>query len=171
MTDRTAWILGTGSRTLIKGPLVADAMTDAWQRAQDRGFTRLVVVHGAAKGADSLFSNWCRPHAGGPVEEHQFPADWAAPCGPGCKRGHRRTRSIGGDYCPAQGSTRNGRMVDHVREYAVPGSVLVIAAYDKPISFGTDDCVRRAKAAGFPVRRIGVEGPTHRQTDPTDGAS
>lgn len=157
MTDRTAWILGTGSRTMTDGALVHGAVTDAWTRARQQGFTRLIVVHGAARGADALFSSWCRGYRLQPVEERRFPADWSAPCGPGCGRGHRRLRSSGGDYCPAEGSNRNGRMVLHIRQHAEPGSVLVIAAYDKQVSAGTDDCVRRAVRAGLPVRRVGVQ--------------
>lgn len=37
------------------------------------------LIHGCAKGADSLAAYWCRhtyTHSGNPIVEHRYPADW-----------------------------------------------------------------------------------------------
>lgn len=153
MSDRTAYILVTGSRSLKAYRLVAAALDQAWGDAQAQGFTHLVLVHGSAAGADSLAERWFGQHQGDTVTRHRFPADWQAPCGATCQPGHRRPRSSGGDYCPTEGNFRNQRMVDHVSEHVTTGAVLGLVFYaDLKPSAGTADCARRAAKAGIPTR-------------------
>ena len=151
MTDR-AWIVVTGSRTLGDYRLVARALDEAWHDATQDGYTALTIVHGAAKGADSLAERWWQLHQRR-VQRDRFPADWEALCVPGCRPGHRKQRTGGGDYCPAEGSYRNQRMINHVSPYKP--AVLLIAAFAAPKSDGTLDCLRRGIAAGIPYRLIG----------------
>lgn len=151
MTDR-AWIIVTGSRLMTDYRLVASALDEAWHDATQDGYTALTIVHGAAKGADSLAERWWQLHQQW-VQRDRFPADWDAPCVPGCRPGHRKQRTGGGDYCPAEGSYRNQRMIDHVSPYKT--HALTLAFYAQPRSDGTSDAVRRAQAAGIPCRLLG----------------
>lgn len=69
------------------------------------------------------------------------PAWWDGPCSPSCPPGHRRRRGFG-TYCPTAGPRRN-------RAMAELGADLCIVW---PGGRGTADMVRRARAAGIPVR-------------------
>ena len=152
-----AWILVTGSRSLRQYRLVADALDQAWTEAREQHRTRLIVVHGAASGADAHAERWAQEHKRAGVDCRRFPADWEADCTPHCQPGHRRPRRDShGTYCPAEGHYRNQRMVDHVIQYAEPGSARVLAFHSTiqlPNS-GTSHCARRAEAAGLPVRHF-----------------
>ncbi|GCD94058.1 SLOG family protein [Embleya hyalina] len=86
------------------------------------------VVHGAAPGADTLVDQVARS-LGLPTERH--PAQWRA-----------RGRSAG--------PIRNQQMVDL--------GAVVCLAFPLAGSFGTADCMRRATAAGIPVR-VAHPGP------------
>jgi hypothetical protein len=154
LTDR-AWILVTGSRDFRDYRLVATILNEAWHDATQDGHTRLTLVHGAAAGADSLAERWWEQHERFGVKRDRFPADWSAACTTECSPGHRKPRPGGGPgtYCPAEGSYRKQRMIDHVRPH-LP-AVLCIACYARPKSNGTSDAVRRARAAGIPCRLIG----------------
>lgn len=81
----------------------------------------VTVVHGAARGADTLAAMAAK-HLGCAVEEH--PADWDA-------------------HGKAAGHLRNQVMVDLGAD--------VCLAFPTPSSRGTWDCVRRAERAGIPV--------------------
>lgn len=155
VTARTAYLLVTGSRTIRDYDLVANALDQAWTDAVAEGFTRLVIVHGAAQGADSLAQRWYFKHRARGVEQHRFPADWQADCGITCNPTHRRTRSSGGTYCPTEGNFRNQRMVDHLAEHVATGAVMALVFHaDAKPSAGTADCRRRAIKAGIPVREF-----------------
>jgi hypothetical protein len=151
----TAYVLLTSSRTLTayRYRWVAGVPLDVWHDCRQDGYSTLTVVHGAAKGGDSLADRWAREREHLGVAVQRFPADWDAPCIPGCRPGHRRPRTVGGDYCPAEGAYRNQRMVDHVRPFAP--AVLAVALFATvQESTGTADCARRAEAAGIPVCRL-----------------
>jgi hypothetical protein len=152
VTDR-AWVLVTGSRNLRQYRLVADALDNAWHHAIQHGYTHLTLVHGAAKGADAHAEQWWEQHKRFGIQRERFPADWDAPCTGGCRAGHRKPRRDGTTYCPAEGSYRNQRMVDHVRPH-LP-AVVCLAFYAQPRSDGTSDAVRRAEAAGITCRLFG----------------
>ena len=162
MTDR-AWIIVTGSRTLADYGLVEAALDDAWHDATQDGYTALTLVHGAAKGADSLAERWWEQHQQH-VQRDRFPADWTAPCIDGtCQPGHRKPRRDGTKYCPLEGHRRNQRIVDHVTPH-LP-HVLMVAAFATPKSTGALDCLRRSITAGIPYRLIG-QPPTLEEIHP-----
>jgi hypothetical protein len=100
-----------------------------------------ILVHGNAPGWDRLAAAVWRAW-GGVDEPH--PADWDGPCRETCAPHHRRFRFRGSDYCPAAGNYRNQEMADLGADECVAG----------PGGSGTRDMVRRAKAAGIPVREV-----------------
>ncbi|SRR6266849_768377 len=81
------------------------------------------IIHGGARGADSLAQDWA-DNAG--LACLVYPADWKM---------HGR----------AAGPLRNQRMIDE-------GKPDLVIAF--PGSRGTADMIRRAKAAGIPVKEI-----------------
>jgi hypothetical protein len=83
-----------------------------------------VLVHGAARGADTLAARWWSTIQRRMVEA--YPADWAR-------------------HGKAAGAIRNQQMLD-------TGIDLIVAF---PGGRGTADMVRRARAAGLPVRHAG----------------
>ncbi|MGY5127376.1 DUF2493 domain-containing protein [Streptomyces nigrescens] len=137
-----ARILVTGSRSWSDSEHLANVLLDTWHDATQNGYDSIVIVHGAADGADTLADLWARGQ-GLDVETH--PADWDH-CGPDCPPGHLKTRARGGEYCPTAGPRRNQRMVD-------AGADLVVA-FPLGRSTGTRDCMRRAEKAGLPVRHV-----------------
>lgn len=150
----TAYLLVTGSRRLTSHRLVATALDLAWAEARGLGFTDLLLVHGAAPGADSLAEHWYQQHQGPTVDRKDFKARWSDPCKPGvCSPGHRRRREDGSTYCPAAGNYRNQEMVDFVAPHVAEGAALQLVFFaDLAPSNGTADCARRAEAAGIPAR-------------------
>lgn len=152
-------ILVTGSRTWRDRSAIARALTSVIDEfgghlAVPDGvgghpgptWGQITVVHGAAFGADTLAAriavSW-----GLRVEAHPVTNDdWHAPCGPTCRPGHRRIGRDERNYCPAVGNHRNQRMVDLGADMCL--------AFPLGRASGTRDCVRRAAAAGIPVRII-----------------
>jgi hypothetical protein len=119
----------------------------------------LVVVHGKnRRGADFAAGRWARRQqaAGRQVTEEPHPADWNAPCRPGCARGHRGRGRGGLSYCPAAGNYRNQEMAD-----AGAGACL---SFFQPgaVNRGTSDCTSRVVAAGIPVTPFGAVPPAIR---------
>lgn len=153
MTAPTAWLLVTGSRDW-DGPdrrdVMRQALQQAWDEAREAGYQRMVLVHGAAKGADQMAMNWVKGRPG--VLELPFEPDWSGPCGAHCRAGHRRKRRDGSTFCPAAGNYRNALMVEHVRRQS--GIKLALAFFAAEESTGTADCLKRAKAARLPWRRL-----------------
>jgi hypothetical protein len=95
-------------------------------RLMERHGTRLVVVHGAARGVDSAFAEACNDLG---VEHEPHPADWNT-------------------YGRGAGPRRNAEMV-------AAGANLCLAVHrDLKGSKGTLDCTRRAIAAGIPTYLI-----------------
>jgi hypothetical protein len=136
----TARILVTGSRAFTDAAMVTEALAAAIARLGPD----LVVVHGAARGADELASV-VAPGLG--LTQERWPADWTGPCRPSCRPNHRNTRNDGSTYCPAAGTSRNQAMVD-------AGADLVLAFFAPGYACrGTWDCVRRAEKAGIRVLR------------------
>lgn len=134
-------ILITGSRDLTDIDVVRKALLEA--TAGRDGLHR--VVHGGARGADSL-AGIAAAELGWPVEVH--PADWSAPCNRHCKHGSRPERGDGSTYCPAAGMHRNKTMVEL-------GADVVIAFYVRGArNRGTSSCVQLAGRAGLDVKRV-----------------
>lgn len=131
-------ILVTGSRTWRDATTIADAL-DA---AVGTGEGTPTLIHGAARGADTIAA----AHAarrGWRIET--YPADWSA-CGPDCPPNHRRTRSDGPSYCPTAGHRRNARMV-------AAGADMCLA-FIRNASPGATGCARIADRAGIAVVRL-----------------
>jgi hypothetical protein len=115
-------IIVTGSRALDDRDLVWDALALArWELGP------LVVVHGAATGADTLAAQWVRQHPDLGCIAEPHPAKW---------------KELG----RAAGPIRNQQMVD-------AGAVLCLA-WPLHNSRGTRDCMARAAKALIEVREI-----------------
>lgn len=154
-----AFVLVSGSRAFTDRTAVASGLGWVRRVTAERGFGQLVVVHGAARGADAIASAWARHNRSQGVVERRFPADWEGPCTPECKPGHRRERLDGSSFCPSEGLRRNQRMVDHVAAECDPVGVIVLGfLVAGEACRGTRDCLRRAKLAGLPVREYRAGG-------------
>lgn len=116
-------VLVTGSRDWTDLAAV-DRSLDVFQsRAATEG-SRLVVVHGAARGADAIAERWALRN-GVAVERH--PARWRP----------------GGVYNPQAGLVRNREMVKAGAD--------VCLAFIRSGSRGASHCARLAEEAGIPV--------------------
>ncbi|NKY60443.1 SLOG family protein [Nocardia flavorosea] len=132
-------LLVTGSRDLTDHDLVRDALRKAWKQLQPGP---IVLVHGAARGADTIARDiW----VSGKLLDEPHPADWAH-CRPECAHPPRK-HANGRPWCPAAGSYRNQEMVDL-------GADLCVGFPLGDGWSGTRDCMRRARAAGIPVREF-----------------
>lgn len=134
-------VIVTGSRKWADDNLVYADLEYQLTYAQSIGAV-LVVRHGKnPRGADAAaaaWAKWARPRG---VVEDPVPADWGRDCTALCT--HRpRTRADGSTYCPAAGNLRNQNMVDKGAD--------ICLAY--PLDgTGTQDCMKRAAAAGIPT--------------------
>ncbi|GGZ82480.1 SLOG family protein [Streptomyces rubiginosohelvolus] len=139
-------ILVTGSRSWEDVQALDDALRDTWHDVT-QVFSpehRVVIVHGDCyKGADFFARHWAVANG---IRQEKYPADWTGPCAPECPDDHRPIRANGQSYCPTAGPRRNEAMVQL-------GADLLVA-FQRGNSSGTADCIRRATAAGIPVRRF-----------------
>lgn len=141
-------MLITGSRSWKDIRPIDQAIYDMAMEAAQWG-KDLVVIHGAASGADKLAQSVVtgRRSAGwAHLHEEVHPAPWGVPCIERCRPGHRRWRSTGGDYCPAAGRYRNELMVGLGAD--------VCFAFIKDQSPGATHCAKLAEAAGIHTTRI-----------------
>ena len=116
------YVLVTGGRNYRDYAAVAYALHDLYVNNPDRYF---VVVHGAAREADSLAARWVQAMEGaGDVYEEPVPADW--------KR-----------YGKAAGPIRNRLMLDETK----PDLVLAF-----PGGRGTENMITQARQAGVEIR-------------------
>ncbi|MCX4751732.1 DUF2493 domain-containing protein [Kitasatospora sp. NBC_01287] len=123
----TARVLVTGSRSWPDAAAVEAALLEAWHDALQAGHDGIVVVHGGCPtGADRLAWEWA---AARDVMVEVHVAGWAQ---------HGR----------AAGPLRNQAMV--------AAGAVVCLAFPLGRSVGTRDCMRRAAAAGIPVRDLGA---------------
>lgn len=145
----------TGSRGWTDNQLLENTLLDVWHDALETGYDGIEVMQGCADGADTLAGQWAIRN-GIPVRER--PADWEGPCAPDCQPGHRRPKRNGSTFCPQAGHRRNQGMVDERPTMFAAFSAQCTAprCVSKPVhgSHGTDDCLRRARAAGIPVRTV-----------------
>lgn len=114
-----------GSRTWDK-PIPVDVVVGGLASVYGQG--NVTIIHGAAKGADSMAASAAHRHG---VDCEDYPADWDT-------------------HGKAAGPIRNQRMLDD-------GKPDVVFAFtdDLATSKGTADMVRRARKAGLPVYVIG----------------
>lgn len=98
----------------------------------------LIIIHGAAPGADYRADRWARWHN---VQILPFPAHWDDISHPDAII---VTRPDGSQYDCMAGHRRNQRMIDE-------GKPTLVVAF--PGGTGTEDMVARAKKAGITVER------------------
>jgi hypothetical protein len=112
-------ILVCGSRTYTDAATLRFVLS-AWTFGREN----VTIIHGAARGADTLADQWATEEA---IPVERYPADWK--------------------WGKAAGPIRNKQMLAEGRPD------LVVAFLDKPLnqSRGTWNMVKLAKAAGVPV--------------------
>lgn len=124
--DTPAWrVLITGSREYSDNGAVFDALIVEYGAALDRGLP-MVVIHGAATGADTLAHEWAEWTSNVTPDPH--PANWKV-----------------GKFA---GNVRNQLMVDLGAD--------VCLAFPLPGSIGTWDCIHRAEDAGIEVKVLEI---------------
>lgn len=124
-------VLVTGSRTWTDREFLWSVLDALAKGAADQGYTEMTVVHGGAKGADRIASEWTalRADGSGPltVWAEEWPAKW-------------------GTFGRRAGMIRNLAMVKAGADFC--------AAFIKGESRGTRHCADAAEAAGIPVERF-----------------
>lgn len=113
-------VLVTGSRDWpwAERKIITDALQDA---------NISILIHGDARGADSVAKWWARAHG---VEDRPYPAKWA-------------------DYGKAAGLIRNQEMLD--KEHLPDEPIERVLAFPRLESIGTYDMIERATKAGIRV--------------------
>ncbi|MBF6540764.1 DUF2493 domain-containing protein [Nocardia farcinica] len=136
-------LLVTGSRNWTDRQIIRDALARAWRDLQPGP---IVLVHGAARGADTIASDiW----TGGGLPDEPHPAKWDQACGPTCTHRRQRDSRV---YHTCAGGIRNQLMVDL-------GADLVLGFPIGAGWSGTKDCLARARAAGIRDVREHQSGP------------
>jgi hypothetical protein len=133
--------------------------------------TDAILFEGEARGADTI-ARLSAEHLCWQISPH--PADWDGPCvftGPvPCQPEHRRHYKSPAikrmqTFCPSAGIRRNQAMVDEIT--ATYPERLCIATPLGAFSVGTQDCIRRARAAGIEVSESPLlPAPTKPRTKP-----
>jgi hypothetical protein len=127
----TVRVLITGSREFADRPAIAAALSAV---ARQYPGQTLTVVHGGARGADSLAGAIARDFPEQLIEERHIVSDWGS--------------KSAGTFDVSAGHRRNQRMVD-------AGAFVCLAFPSrKHRSSGTWSCVAKAKKAGIEVRVI-----------------
>jgi hypothetical protein len=122
-----------------RGP-IESALLDIHRKTAVFGGGPLVVIHGAAEGADRIAQEVCDVHG---IACEPYPAEWAVHAKGWCRCAWR------GPTCLSAGPRRNERMLREGK----PG--YVIAFHDDISgSRGTRDMVNRARRAGIPTRIV-----------------
>jgi len=117
-------ILVCGDRKWDDMPFINKILREYWFDAQEFG-DDFVIIHGAAKGADSIAGEIARKQG---VKEEEFPAEW-------------------NKHGKAAGPIRNQKMLD------IGKPNLVLAFHDNiDSSKGTRDMIAKAKRAGIETR-------------------
>lgn len=147
MSDDPLTVIVCGSRTWSDRRPVAERLAKLWD-----DHPCLTVIEGGAKGADRIAGQWAAPRRMDGVAWIRMTAAWSEHhpdwCRPPCRHERR--------YCAGAGARRNQDMLDWLLETNGERQVLAFKAdFDGSLRRGgTEDMVRRAKAAG--VRGIVV---------------
>lgn len=125
-------VLVTGSRDWSDGKTLYDALSYTyldWKRSGPPYSEEFVVVHGAARGADTLAQAWVESVGSQDayITAESYPAEWER-------------------YGAAAGHKRNKVMVDT--------GIDLCLAFPLGKSPGTRGCMRLAKKAGIPVKQF-----------------
>jgi len=108
-----------------------------------------VLVHGAAKGADSVCAEWWVDIQGREAEPH--PADWTAPCRDTCKPGHPRS-PVRSRWCARPEDARMTRPVRIQRRRTAGWRMPEGAVYvGRPTRWGNPFTVMNAHRQGWLV--------------------
>lgn len=147
-------VLICGSRTFSDEAAIAELITGIWHCQDRRTWSGLTIVHGDAKGADSLAKTWVKRNSVTKglsgnnlsyLDEESHPAEWHVHHPDWCPGDWCRAKS----YCVVAGPRRNQEMLDL-------GVNRAYAFVDKPLpkSRGTTDMVTRLGKAGVLTRVI-----------------
>lgn len=153
----------TGSRRHKDVDLIGRTLYEVIEQGvYHTGATEIHIRHGACPaGADQITHDFCESEAewferiGQSLIEDPMPADWdhcAEDCPP---RPHRVVKREGDifhpgllpDYCPKAGPRRNVAM-----QIKAPRPNICLA-FPLPGSYGTENCIKAARAHDIPVRR------------------
>ena len=105
------------------------------------GYEQINIVHGGARGADSMSGTWARKTVSPRVRSVAvFPADWTM-------------------YGKAAGPIRNKEMLDHLEYCKGQGDTLVLAFRSEGKSSGTDHMIDISRKAGFEVKVVHENEP------------
>jgi hypothetical protein len=121
----TRRVLVTGSRQWVDQNLLQGALLQQHRRAQADG-EDMVVIHGGARGADTMAETWVRQLCAEDLTSIPVPADWDT-------------------YGLRAGALRNQWMIDQAEPH------ICLAFIHPGKSRGTQDCIRRARKAGVEV--------------------
>jgi len=132
----TGRILVTGSRRWDRPDRIEQVLKTV---REQEAFADATLVHGGARGVDQMAAAAWIALGGVAVPVR---ARWSQ-CRRDCPPNHLKQGGNGRWYCPTAGHRRNHRMVD--------GGADLCLAFSRDNSAGTNDCVRRAQAAGIPV--------------------
>ena len=146
------FVLVTGSRSWPHIDRIHTALEECLDSVDRLGNGTLTIMHGGAKGADTMAGNWAK-QANQDKLAVDWPivrqARWKQPCrdDPRCKPGHRRMWADGSS-CPMAGYYRNEEMVREALQVRRP--VLVLAFIHQK-SNGTTHCADFARTNGLDV--------------------
>jgi len=129
MTERV--VLVTGSRNWAALGVIYRAL-ESYSRSE----LVELIVGDCPTGADEHARRWARV--------------WEVPLGL-CRADWKR-------YGKRAGPLRNGEMVRRLAEFRARGAVCQVEAFPLSVSKGTRDCMKQARAAGFPVREWDEKG-------------
>ena len=130
----------TGSRDFTDWQIVHDAIVEQMIEPFKSG-EQVTVVHGGAKGADTLAGQAMFDYSW--VDVEVYPANWDD-CGNNCNPSHWRYRN-GEPYCPRSGFVRNAKMI------ALKPDVVLAFKKRGSGNRGTQGTIDLATKAGIPV--------------------
>jgi hypothetical protein len=125
-------ILVTGSRDWSDNKTLFDALSYTyldWKKSNPPGGEGFIVVHGAARGADTIAGSWVEAmaHADAHITVEAHAADWAR-------------------YGNVAGHKRNQEMLET--------GIDLVLAFQLDKSPGTKGCVKMAKRMDIPVKEF-----------------
>ena len=108
-------VLVTASRKWSEPRIIEGYLEDLYQWWLDQHpgpAERFIVVHGKARGGDTIAMEWVqqRRRWDQRIDHEPHPADWNTPCGEHCH--HQRRRRDGTTFYACAGYVRNQEMVD-----------------------------------------------------------
>lgn len=131
-------VLVTGSRhAQYSHGKTWDLFTREMNKAtKDWATSKILVVHGGARGIDALAARWCEQTG---IEQRVFQANWS-------------------EHGKSAGPMRNHQMVDCVLFHRSRGAEVECLAFPaaNTESRGTVNCIVTAKRAGIPTKKMEI---------------